>query len=303
VTDVSTIVEAGPPRSGPARSGPAAQPRRRRRRISPLTPITYLAALVLVGVTVVPLLFVFIDGFKSNAQINASATGLPNPWVTHNYAQLLTSAAFWQPLRNSAVIAAVATVLVVVLGSMAAFALSRYAFRGREGLFLLFAVGLLFPINAAALPLYLMLDKIGLLDNPIGVALPEAAFGLPITIVILRPFMREIPGELEDAAVVDGATRIGFFLRILLPLSRPALVTVAVLAFVQSWNQYLIPLLVFTSQGRFTLPLGVANFQTEHAQDTASILAFTALSMLPALGCFIFAQRHLVGGFTGAVKG
>ena len=167
---------------------------------------------------------------------------------------------------------------------MAAFALSRYEFAGREGLFLLFAVGLLFPINAAALPLYLMLDKLGLLDNPLGVALPEAAFGLPITIVILRPFMREIPGELEDAAVVDGATRIGFFLRILLPLSRPALVTVAVLAFVQSWNQYLIPLLVFTSQGRFTLPLGVANFQTEHAQDTASILAFTALSMLPALG-------------------
>ena len=121
--------------------------------------------------------------------------------------------------------------------------------------------------------------------------------------MILRPFMREIPGELEDAAVVDGATRIGFFLRILLPLSRPALVTVAVLAFVQSWNQYLLPLLVFTSQQHFTLPLAVANFQTQYAQDTASILAFTALSMLPALGCFIFAQRHLVGGFTGAVKG
>ncbi|MGH3422165.1 MAG: carbohydrate ABC transporter permease, partial [Streptosporangiaceae bacterium] len=257
----------------------------------------------LVGVTVVPLLFVFVDGFKTNAQINTSATGLPRPWDTHNYAQMLTSAAFWQPLENSAVIAAIATALVVVLGAMAAFALSRYAFAGREGLFLLFAVGLLFPINAAALPLYLMLDKIGLLDNPLGVALPEAAFGLPITIVILRPFMREIPGELEDAAVVDGATRIGFFLRILLPLSRPALVTVAVLAFVQSWNQYLIPLLVFTSQQRFTLPLAVANFQTQYAQNTASILAFTALSMLPALGCFIFAQRHLVGGFTGAVKG
>jgi raffinose/stachyose/melibiose transport system permease protein len=295
---MSTILQTGRARPGAARRGP--QPARRGRRISPLTPVTYLAAVFLIGVTVVPLLFVFVDGFKTNAQINSSATGLPHPWVTHNYAQLLTSAAFWQPLENSAVIA---TVLVVVLGSMAAFALSRYAFPGRDGLFLLFAVGLLFPINAAALPLYLMLDKLGLLDNPLGVALPEAAFGLPLTIVILRPFMREIPGELEDAAVVDGATRIGFFLRILLPLSRPALVTVAVLAFVQSWNQYLIPLLVFTSQGRFTLPLGVANFQTEHAQDTASILAFTALSMLPALGCFIFAQRHLVGGFTGAVKG
>jgi raffinose/stachyose/melibiose transport system permease protein len=206
VTDVSTILQAGRARPAPARSGP--QPRRGWRRISPLTPVTYLAALVLVGVTVVPLLYVFVDGFKTNAQINSSATGLPHPWDTHNYAQLLTSAAFWQPLENSAVIAAIATVLVVVLGSMAAFALSRYEFQGREGLFLLFAVGLLFPINAAALPLYLMLDKLGLLDSPLGVALPEAAFGLPITIVILRPFMREIPGELEDAAVVDGATRI-----------------------------------------------------------------------------------------------
>jgi len=298
VRQVSTVLDAPQ-----ARPGPGARPRPHRRRRSLLTPVTYLAALFLIGVTVVPLLFVFVDGFKTNAQINSSATGLPHPWDTHNYAQMLTSAAFWQPLVNSVVIAAIATALVLVLGAMAAFALSRYSFRGREGLFLLFAVGLLFPINAAALPLYLMLDKIGLLDNPLGVALPEAAFGLPITIVILRPFMREIPGELEDAAVVDGATRIGFFLRILLPLSRPALVTVAVLAFVQSWNQYLIPLLVFTSQQRFTLPLAVANFQTQYAQNTASILAFTALSMLPALGCFIFAQRHLVGGFTGAVKG
>ena len=128
---------------------------------------------------------------------------------------------------------------------------------GREALFLLFAVGLLFPINAAALPLYLLLDKIGSLDNLLGVAIPEAAFGLPITIVILRPFMRAIPGELEDAAVVDGATRFRFFWRILLPLSRPALVTVAVLAFAQSWNTYLLPLLVFTSTDKFTLPLAV----------------------------------------------
>jgi raffinose/stachyose/melibiose transport system permease protein len=121
--------------------------------------------------------------------------------------------------------------------------------------------------------------------------------------VILRPFMRAIPGELEDAAVVDGATRMRFFLRILLPLCKPALATVAVLAFVTSWNQYLLPLLVFTSPQHDTLPLAVANFQTQCSQNTASILAFTALSMIPALGCFVFAQRHLVGGWTGAVKG
>jgi hypothetical protein len=102
------------------------------------------------------------------------------------------------------------------------------------------------------------------------VALPEAAFGLPITIVVLRPFMRSILAELEDAALVDGATKIRFFVQILLPLSRPALATVAVLAFVTSWNQYLLPLLVFTGTEHFTLPLAVANFQTRYAQDTAT---------------------------------
>lgn len=274
-----------------------------RRKISAVTPFTYLVALLIVGITVVPLLFVIVDGFRSNAQINTSPTGLPHPWVWHNYSSLLTSSAFWQPLGNSALIAVIATALVVGLGSMAAFALSRYSFKGREAIYLLFAVGLLFPINAASLPLYVLLQKIGLLDNLLGVALPEAAFQLPITIVILRPFMRAISGEIEDAAVVDGASRFRFFWRILLPLSRPALATVSVLAFVVSWNTYLLPLLVFTSQQHFTLPLAVATFQTQYAQDTAKILAFTALSMVPALGCFVLAERHLVGGFSGAVKG
>ena len=101
-----------------------------------------------------------------------------------------------------------------------------YTFRGREAFYLLFDLGLLFPLDVAALPLFLLLQQIGLNDNLFGVALPEAAFSLPVTIVILRPFMRAVPGELEDAAIMDGATRIRFFLRILLPLSRPALITV-----------------------------------------------------------------------------
>jgi raffinose/stachyose/melibiose transport system permease protein len=293
---VSAILDARTAQPGPAGRGG-------RPKISAIKPVTYLVGLLLVGVTAVPLLFVFLDGFRTNAQINSSATSLPHPWVWFNYRGVLTSAAFWQPLGNSVIVAVIATGVVLVFGSMAAFALSRYTFRGREGIFMLFAVGLLFPITAAALPLYLLLDKIGLLDNLYGLALAEGAFGLPITMVILRPFMRAIPGELEDAAVVDGATRIQFFVRILLPLCRPALATVTVLTFVNSWNQYLLPLLVFTSPNHDTLPLAVANFATQFSQNTAGVLAFTALSMLPALGCFVFLQRHLVGGWTGAVKG
>ena len=136
-----------------------------------------------------------------------------------------------------------------------------------------------------------------------GVALPEAAFSLPVTIVILRPFMRAIPGELEDAATVDGATRIRFFVRILLPLSRPALITVGILAFVTSWNTYMLPLIVLSTPSHFTLPLAVAMFQSQYSTDTARVFAYTALSMLPALSIFVFAQRYLVGGLVGAIRG
>ena len=202
---------------------------------------------MIVAITLVPMLYVIVGGFRTTAQLNVSPTGLPHPWVWQNYQSILTSATFWQNLGNSALISIVVTVLAVGLGAMASFALSRYKFPGREGWYLVFAVGLLFPANVASLPVYFLDKQINLLDNWLGVALPEAAFALPITIIILRPFMRAMPGELEDAAVVDGATRLTFFLRILIPLSRPALMTVAVLAFVTSWNAYLLPLLVFTT--------------------------------------------------------
>jgi raffinose/stachyose/melibiose transport system permease protein len=274
-----------------------------RRRMRPGTPFAYVVAIVVIGITVVPLLFVVIGGFRTNAQINDTPAGLPHPWVLQNYQEVLTDPRFLHFLWNSVQIAVVATALAVALGSMAAFALSRYHFRGREAFYTLFILGLLFPIGVATLPLYLLLRDIGLLESLIGVAIPEAAFSLPVTIVVLRPFMRAIPDEIEDSAVLDGATRLGFFWRILLPLSRPALTTVSVLAFVTSWNAYLLPLLVFNDQSHFTLPLGVATFQSQYSQDTARILAFTALSMVPALAFFVLAERRIVGGLTGAVKG
>ena len=275
----------------------------RQRRFSLALPSTYLVSVLLVGVAVVPVLLVIVDGFRSNAQINNSPAGLPHPWVWSNYSSILTSAAFWQYLGNSALIAVIATALTVVLGSMAAFALSRYSFRGREVFYTVFVAGLLLPIQVGSLPLYLLLDRLGLLNSQVWVGVAEAAYSLPITIVILRPFMRAIPGDLEDAAVVDGASKLRFLARIMLPLSRPALVTVGVLAFVTSWNQYLLPLLAFNVTSKFTLPLGVATFQTEYSQNTASIMAFTSLSILPALGFFLIAQRQLVAGASGAVKG
>lgn len=268
-----------------------------------IMPATYLVSIVIFGITVVPLLFVVVDGFRTNADINNSAVGVPHPATLQNYASVVEGAAFWQFIGNSALIAVIATAIAVAFGSMSAFALSRYEFRGREFWYSVIVSGLLFPIGCAALPLYLLLQQIGLLDSQFGVAIPEGAFALPMTMLILRPFMRAIPGELEEAAMVEGASRFRFFWQILLPMSKPALVTVGLLAFVTSWNQYLLPLLVLTTQSHFTLPLGAATYSSQFSTNTAAVMAFTALSMLPALAVFLFAERYLVEGAAGAVKG
>jgi raffinose/stachyose/melibiose transport system permease protein len=266
-------------------------------------PFVYLVALVAVAVTVAPVLYVVVNGFRTTAELNADPTGLPDPFQVTNYAAVLSSEAFWLQVLNSTVIALGTTLGVVFIGVLAAFVIARYEFRGRDALYSLFTAGLLFPITVAILPLYLMLRALGLLGSPIGVIVPQVAFALPVTIIILVPFLRAIPGELEDAAVIDGASRLGFFWRILLPLSGPGLVTVGVLAFVASWNAYLLPLLTLGNPDAYTLPLGVQFFATAYSQDTAAVLAFTSLALLPALLFFTLAQRRIVGGLTGAVKG
>ena len=266
-------------------------------------PVTYVLALAVAAISIAPVVYVILGGFRTTGQIAADPAGLPSPWVWSTYGNVIGQPVFWQDLFNSTVIALGTTLGVMVLGVCAAFVLARYQFRGREGLYTYFTIGLLFPSAAAILPLYLLLSDIHLTNNYLGVIIPQVAFQLPITIVILRPFFAAFPMELEDAASIDGTDRLGFFWRILLPLSRPAIVTVAVLAFVASWNAFLLPLLVLQSDTLQTVPMGVKNFSSQYSSDTASILAFTSLSMMPALLFFSFAERQIVGGLQGAVKG
>jgi raffinose/stachyose/melibiose transport system permease protein len=282
-------------------------PPRRRRAFDWGQPWVYLVALVAAAAAVGPVAYVWVNGFRGTADINADPGGWPNPWTVDNYVRVLTSERFWGSVFSSTLIAAGTTLGVVALGVMAAFAIARYEFRGRGGLYALFAAGLMFPVTVAALPLSIMLRQLELHGTFLGVIIPQIGFQLPTTIIILVPFLRAIPHELEEAASIDGASRIGFFWRILLPLSVPGLVTVGVLAFVASWNAYLLPLLILGAGGMpqdlWPLPLGVQQFSTQYSADTGAVLAYTSLSMIPALAFFLFAEKRIVGGLTGAVKG
>ena len=264
----------------------------------------YAFAWLVATAILVPVVYAILGGFRDTGQIASEPVALPDPWVFGNYGEILGSGTFWRQVWNSVLIAAVSTLLTVPLAALAAFVFARFAFRGREVLYAVFTLGLLFPVAVAILPVFIMVRSLGLLDNPLGVALPQAAFGLPLTIVILRPFFASFPNELQDAAAIDGCGPFRFFWRILLPLSRPVLATVSVLAVVGSWNAFLLPLVILTAWEIWTLPLGVTNYSTQYTADLARILAFTTLSMVPALVLYAFAERRLVAGLTsGAVKG
>ncbi|NDU76887.1 ABC transporter permease subunit [Actinomadura sp. DSM 109109] len=259
---------------------------------------------VLGSFIVVPLLYAVVSGFKTTGDLTTDPVGLPSPWKVSNYTGILSSGDFWRQIGNSVMIAVATTLLTVAAAALAAFAFDRYAFRGREFFFTLFAAGLMFPPAVAVLPLFVLLRSFGLLDNPLGVILPQAAFALPITIIILRSFFRTIPAELEEAAIMDGCTRLGFFWRILLPMARPALGTVSVLAIVTSWNNFFLPLLVLAGPKWQTIPVGIQQFQGQYSTNYALVIAYIVLAMVPAIAFYAVAERQLIGGLTaGATKG
>lgn len=260
-------------------------------------------ALVLIALMLAPVAYIILGGFRSNSDITVDPSGFPTLWHWENYVDVLTSGVFWRQVLNSTVAAVATTAFTVGLGLMAAFALSRYSFRGRGVLYALFTAGLMFPMTVAITPLYILVRDLGLVNSLAGVIVPQIAFALPMTIIILVPFLAAIPNELQEAAAIDGCSRLGFFWRMVLRLSLPGVITVGILAFIASWNSYMLPLFILNNEAAYTLPLGTQAYASRYSVDTAKVLAFTSLSMIPALVFFSLFERRIVGGLTGAVKG
>lgn len=287
----------GPPAVA-GRTVPPAPPRRSRARAKWRALGLLAIATVVAATIVIPIYFGIIGGFKDNLQLSTNPLGLPSPWRLQNYLDPLTDwSGFWRRVASSTFIGLLTVLITVLAGSLAAYVFARFSFRGRGLLFMVFAAGLMFPPAVGILPLFIMLREMNLVNNPFGVILPQAAFALPLTIVIMRTFFRTIPAEIEESATLDGASPFGIFWRIMIPMARPALAVVAVLAFVTSWNNFFLPLVVLTtSQEWWTLPLGVMRYSGQYAAETARILAYTMLALLPALAFFFFAERQLVAG-------
>ena len=265
--------------------------------------VAFAALVVLAGAVLFPVLITALNGFKNLSEFRTNPFGLPHAWVWSNYWEILTGYRYWQVLGNSLLIAFFTVTLTLILASMAAFTFAHLRFFGDRFLFSYVQLGLLFPLATAIVPIFVKVRDLGLLDSYWGVILPQVAFALSMGVLLIRNAFRQLPTELLDAAMMDGCGYFGYFFYITLPLSGPILSTVAVISFVNSWNGYLLPLIVLNSESRYPWTLGLMAYQGQYMTSWQLVLAFITLTILPAIIMFLMAQRYIVAGLTaGAVK-
>ncbi len=263
----------------------------------------YAVLVTALVVAAYPLFWMATTALKGPADA-ADWWGLPRGLDFGNFSRVWRTGEFLRYFVNSVVVTAAAVALTVAAAAPAGYCIARVVFRGRRWAFLVFVFGMMVPVHVTLIPLLKLMQGAGLYDTRAGLALVHAAFQLPIAIVIFAGFFREIPSELEDAAAIDGCGTWGTFLHVGLPLARPAVVGVAVLALVHVWNAFVLALVLLQDPAKSTLPLGVRNLRGEFGANVPLMAAALTVAVLPPLVVYALAQRHLVRGLTaGAVKG
>jgi multiple sugar transport system permease protein len=267
-----------------------------------------LSAVVAIAVTVFavfPLVWTFLTSLKPETDIVTTAIQyLPANPSFDNYATLWRRSDFPRLALNSAVVTATTVVICMILGGLAAYGISRYRFRGRDRIMLFYLVIRMFPFVLLLIPLFVMMRRLGLLDSRFGLALAYTTFLLPVANWMLKGFFDAIPPDLEDAARVDGATRLEALLAIVLPLIRPGLAATAVLVAISAWNEYLFALMLTSSGGSRTWPVGLQLMVGEFQMPWGTLSAGGIISIVPIVVFFALVQRALVQGLTaGGIKG
>jgi len=277
-----------------------------------LSPWSLLIFAVLAGylvITVYPMIWVGYTSLKTDQEIFLSPFSLPTDLHWDNYRHAWINAHFSTYFLNSLLVSTVSVAGILFIGSMAAYALSRFQFRGSRLIFYIFLSGLMIPIQLSIVPLFFQMRDMHLLNSRFGLILFYVATGLPFAIFVLAGFFRSLPASLHEAAQIDGCSEWKVYWEIMLPLSRPGLITVAVFSFLGVWNEYFGAFMFMSGAGGEeyrTLPLGLANITitSQYRSDWGTAFAGLVLVMIPTLLVFVPLQRYLVKGVTaGAVKG
>ena len=265
-----------------------------------------LIQVVLIGNTLVmlaPIVIMAFSAFKTNVQIFQSPFSIPDFTNLTNLAKIWTQTNFLRYLGNSIFVTSASMVLILTLGTMAAYAIARYRFTGSGLILMFFVAGLTLPLKLAIIPLFILMRDLGFLNSHASLIVIYVAMGLPTTVFIMTGFIRTLPSELEDAARMDGANEALIMWKIMLPLVRPALVIAGIQNAVPIWNDFFFPLIFIQSDGLKTLPQGLTSFMGEFNTDWGVLFSGLTLSVLPIVVIYILLSRQFINGMTsGAVK-
>ncbi len=250
-----------------------------------------------------PFIYSFFSSFKTFSHIlDFPPTLFPQPWTWDNFATILSDPAFLRWILNSFIYSAGAAALNVLFSAMAGYALSRLRFPGKELVFVLTLAVMMVPIPILVIPKFLIMNSLGLTNTFFALLLP--AMAQPFSVFLMVQFMKGLPRELEESAMIDGASYWRIFSRVILPLVKPAMTAVAILSFQAAWNDFLWPLLVLDTRDMYTLPLGLYFFERDHYTQYNLLIAGSMFNTIPMLILFFIFQRYFIeGATTGAVKG
>ncbi|WP_163853824.1 carbohydrate ABC transporter permease [Paenibacillus elgii] len=255
-------------------------------------------------VTLYPLFWLFVSSFKTNEEFHSKPFSLPEVWQWDNFVRAWEVSAMGTSLVNSTIVTVLSLALTLVLGALAAYVLARFDFKLKPLFMGLFLLGMLIPIHSTLVPLFVLMKKVGLLDTYAALVFPYTAFELPLAIFVVAAYLTAIPKEIEEAALIDGTGYWGIFFRMMLPLSLPALSTIAILGFLRFWNDFAFALVFISKPALKTIPLSLSVFATGYATDYKLTMAAMSIAVLPTIIVYLLFQEQIMKGMTaGAVKG
>ncbi|MFI6478202.1 carbohydrate ABC transporter permease [Nonomuraea sp. NPDC050663] len=300
---MSTLLEV--PRPADVTTPPASPPVRERAGGAVLNVFTHGILLTWAALVVAPLAWAVLSSLKTSDEVLADPWSLPASPRWENFVNAWTTAEIGRYFFNTIVVVAVGSALTLAMGALVAYVVARYTFRGNRAVYYLFVAGMTFPTFLAIVPLFFIARGLGLADSLLGLALIYSVYSLPFAVFFLTAYFRTLPASLAEAAFIDGCGHWGTFLRIMLPVARPGLVSVGIFVVLGQWNQYLLPLILQSSPDKYVLTQGLANLAVSqgYAGDWSALFAGLTISILPVLVVYLSFQRQIQTGMVaGALK-
>jgi N-acetylglucosamine transport system permease protein len=293
--------------SAQRQSAPPREPQKRKNPLGIFGAMSHIALLIWAILIIGPILWTFLASFKTNTEIFGDAIALPSSFGWDAWGRAWEKAHIGQYMLNTVFVVACSTAATMLLGSMAAYVLARYAFPGNRAIYFLFVSGMTFPVFLALVPLFFVVRNLGLIDTHLGLILVYTAYSLPFTVFFLSAFFKTLPTSVAEAAMMDGCSHTRTFFQIMVPMAKPGLISITIFNILGQWNQYLLPIVLLSGnvEDKWVITQGVANISTSagYEADWPGMFAALSIAIIPVMFIYIIFQRQIQSGLTsGAVK-